>query len=144
MYLLSSVKRDMPRIEGVANNGRKWIYMGDAVNNVRQGYGICWWENGDRYEGEWSNGKTNGVGYYRQQDGAHYRGQFLEHKMDGFGICIYADGDKNEGQWKDGSFLNECAVPEAILEGVKVAAERARITCALQGGAPVGGASLPM
>ena len=44
------------------NNGR---YEGDLnSSNEPNGYGICDYNNGDRYQGEWSNGKWSGFGKY--------------------------------------------------------------------------------
>ena len=33
------------------------IYIGEKVNNLREGYGILLYSDGDRYEGEWKNDK---------------------------------------------------------------------------------------
>eukprot|EP00047_Mylnosiga_fluctuans_P004217 m.233314 g.233314 ORF g.233314 m.233314 type:complete len:144 (-) comp12492_c0_seq1:253-684(-) len=121
----------MPRREGVAANGRKWIYGGDVDDNNRHGFGICWWENGDRFEGQWLADRTGGFGVYYQSDGAHYKGQFKDHKMDGLGVCMFPDGDKNEGEWRDGVFFREAPIPPQIIASALTAAEHAKFKFAL-------------
>ncbi len=34
------------------------------MNGSREGRGICYYEDGRRYEGEWKNDKKNGKGTY--------------------------------------------------------------------------------
>ena len=40
-------------------------YIGDKKeNNIKEGKGIYYWNDGDRYEGEWKNDKKDGLGIY--------------------------------------------------------------------------------
>ena len=114
------------RTHGVSSTGVRWYYGGDCVGNIRHGFGVCFWENGDRYEGSWADDKTDGCGVYVQGDGARYDGQFFQHKMHGFGICTYADGDRCEGQWRAGEFYQPCAVPAEIIDFARHSANQAR------------------
>lgn len=114
------------RTHGVSSTGVRWYYGGDCVGNIRHGFGVCFWENGDRYEGSWADDKTDGCGVYVQGDGARYDGQFFQHKMHGFGICTYADGDRCEGQWRAGEFSQPCAVPAEIIDFARHSANQAR------------------
>lgn len=41
-----------------------------------------------------------GVSYYAS--GNKYAGDWIDGKISGHGILTYADGDKYEGDWKDG------------------------------------------
>ena len=43
-------------------NGEKWRYVGQVVNGLREGKGICYWEDGDRYEGDYKNDNKEGKG----------------------------------------------------------------------------------
>ena len=43
------------------SNGK---YIGEVVNGIKEGKGIIYWNNGDRYEGEWRNDRMDGKGIY--------------------------------------------------------------------------------
>ena len=44
------------------NNGDR--YEGDWKNNVYEGKGIYFWKDGRKYEGNWKNDKKEGVGIF--------------------------------------------------------------------------------
>ena len=48
-----------------------------------------YWNDGDRYEGEWRNGKKEGKGIYYYNNGDRYEGEFKNNKRDGAGIYYY-------------------------------------------------------
>ena len=48
-----------------------------------------YWNDGDRYEGEWRNGKYEGKGIYYWNDGDRYEGEFRNGKAEGKGIYYY-------------------------------------------------------
>jgi len=64
-------------------------------------YGIARYPNGDRYEGEWRDGKTNGRGIYYVANGNRYEGEFRDGKYNGRGIYYWTDGDRYEGEYRD-------------------------------------------
>ena len=39
-------------------------YIGQLKEGKREGSGIIYWSNGDKYEGEWKNDKNDGMGIY--------------------------------------------------------------------------------
>ena len=44
-------------------NEKKFVYLkGEFQNDVREGSGVYYYANGDRYSGEWKNQKRNGNG----------------------------------------------------------------------------------
>ena len=53
-------------------------YYGEVEGGEENGFGIFYWNSGNRYEGDWLNGQ-----------------------MHGFGTMYYANGDKYEGYWKE-------------------------------------------
>lgn len=74
------------------------------------------YENGDKYEGEWNNGKEDGHGmivftnsykpngkgimYFSKEN--KYEGEFKDGRPNGKGIMYYSNGDNYEGEWKYG------------------------------------------
>lgn len=66
--------------------------------------------NGDRYEGEFKDGKFNGWGTYlhlanNQYRGDKYIGQFWDGSRQGNGRYISANGQTLEGIWNSGTFV---------------------------------------
>ena len=45
------------------------LYRGEVTNGMRQGIGICVYENGRVYEGSWDVDKRHGKGYERFSNG---------------------------------------------------------------------------
>ena len=56
---------------------------------------------GEKYIGEFSNGKFHGYGTFAHA-GRKYVGQYKNHKKHGQGTYKYANGDKYVGSWKKG------------------------------------------
>ena len=61
-------------------------YIGQVLNGIPEGKGIMYWNNGDRYEGEWKNNNKNGKGIYYWKDGDIYEGDFKNGLSEGKGI----------------------------------------------------------
>ena len=53
------------------------------------------------YTGEWLNGKRDGYGRLKWNDGSIYCGYFMNDKACGFGKLVHADGDIYLGYWED-------------------------------------------
>jgi len=51
-------------------NGEK--YVGDWKNGKYHGHGTYSWSNGNKYVGEWKGGNLNGQGTYTFPDGRKY------------------------------------------------------------------------
>ena len=89
-------------------NGNK--YVGEYKNGKRHGNGTfiygpkSEWA-GDKYVGEFKDGKRYGQGTYTWANGEKDVGEFKNGVLDGFAIRYFADGtiDK-EGIWKDDEF----------------------------------------
>ncbi len=67
--------------------------------NCIDGYGVMRYANGDRYEGDFKNGKQSGDGTYYWVNGDKYEGMFLENEPWSWGIKTWANGVKHEGEW---------------------------------------------
>lgn len=77
--------------------GSTGCISGDCANGV----GTYVWENGDRYEGGWSNSLCHGDGtYYYQSDGSKYSGQWANHNRVGQGTLWFGNGDVYVGEFK--------------------------------------------
>lgn len=61
--------------------------------------------NGNKYEGEYLNGKAHGYGVYSYVLGDRYVGQWVEGLQEGLGIEYSKDGStKRSGAWRKGGF----------------------------------------
>jgi hypothetical protein len=95
----STFQSEMPSCVG--NDARRWTNCQGVIN----------FTNGDRYEGEFRDGKWNGWGTYyhlanNQFRGDKYTGQFLNGSRQGSGRYTAANsGETLEGIWSAGTFL---------------------------------------
>ena len=59
-----------------------------------KGKGTMKYDNGNKYKGEWENGKKHGGGTYRYAKGNVYEGEFANSKKHGTGTMKEASGDE--------------------------------------------------
>ncbi len=75
---------------------------GDCAN----GQGTFTYASGDKYVGEWKDGKTHGQGTQTYANGDKYVGELKDNKKHGQGTFTWASGefagDKYVGEYKDG------------------------------------------
>lgn len=64
-----------------------------------------YWTSGDRYEGDFVEGKFNGEGIYYWADGDRYEGEFSDGDFHGYGIKYHADGSRQAGRWEHDNFV---------------------------------------
>jgi hypothetical protein len=84
-----------------------WAHSADSsciAGNCNNGMGTFVWSNGDRYVGEFKDGKRTGRGTYTWPDGNIYVGEFKDGFFNGQGTLTYADGSRYVGEFKDGKF----------------------------------------
>ena len=67
------------------------------------------YSNGNKYVGEFKDGKYNGQGTFTHLDGTKYVGEWKDGKQNGQGIITSPNGQKYIGQWKDGEFNGQGA-----------------------------------
>jgi len=97
-----SKKFDINNINNHQKLKRKnWRYVGQVINGLREGKGICYWENEDRYEGDYKNDNKEGKGIYYWNDGDIYEGDWRNDKPNGKGIYYHKNGDRYEGDWRN-------------------------------------------
>ena len=64
-------------------------------------FGTFTWDDGDKYVGEYKDGKKNGQGTYTYAEYGKYIGEWKDNQWNGQGTYTYANGDKYVGEWKD-------------------------------------------
>ena len=79
--------------KGIAylSNGNK--YDGEWKNNMKDGKGIFYYKNGNRYEGDWKNNRKEGKGTFYFQNGNRYEGDIKNDLREGKGIGYYFNLD---------------------------------------------------
>ena len=75
-------------------------YVGDYRNGKAHGWGDHTWPNGDRYVGEYRDDKRNGQGVYTFSSGNRYEGEFCHSSRHGHGVFTMANGDRYEGEFR--------------------------------------------
>ena len=70
---------------------------GDCDN----GYGTYIYDDGNKYVGEWKDGKRNGQGTYTSARGNKYVGEWKDDKKHGLATNTFANGNKYVGEFKD-------------------------------------------
>ena len=94
---------------------KNFIYFGEYIENsvknknnetndnklIAHGRGILIYKNGDKYFGNFENGKKSKLGIYYFKSGAKYKGYWVNNKLNGYGIYYYTNGNIYEGYFKD-------------------------------------------
>ena len=91
----------------LSSNAYAECIEGDCNN----GYGIYTSADGDKYIGEWKDGKENGQGTYTWVsentwfNGNKYVGEFKDDKRNGLGTYTFANGTVDKGIWKNNQLI---------------------------------------
>ena len=65
------------------------------------GRGVKTYANGDKYDGEWKDGKKHGRGVFTWPSGSKYDGEYKDDYFNGRGVFTWPNGVKYDGEWKD-------------------------------------------
>ena len=76
-------------------------YTGERIDGKKQGIGTYKWNDGAVYEGEFDNDQINGSGALTIPEKGTYNGTFVNGKRSGQGIYTFTNGDKYEGNWEN-------------------------------------------
>ena len=103
-------------VNGMPANGRGIMvfdggdrYIGDFRNGRRNGCGTFVFANGRIYTGQFKNDQFAGLGEWKFENGDRYVGEFADNKCSGQGTFIQADGSFKSGTWQDGNLINDTA-----------------------------------
>ena len=77
-------------------------YVGEFKDGKQHGQGTFTYADGDKYIGEFKDDYLHGQGTYTWANGNKYVGEFKDGKQHGQGTFTWADGDKYVGEYKDG------------------------------------------
>lgn len=72
--------------------------------DCKAGKGKLEYSNGDKYEGNFKEGKFDGKGKYTFNGGDSYEGDFVQDKFSGKGKYTFSNGDVYEGDFKNDLF----------------------------------------
>ena len=75
---------------------------GDNVSSWTNCKGTYTWSSGDKYVGEYKNGKRHGQGTYTWPSGVKYLGEWKRAKPHGQGTKTWPDGTKYVGEFRNG------------------------------------------
>lgn len=77
-------------------------YVGEWQDGKYHGQGTFTRAYGAKWEGEWKEGKLNGQGTFTGREGEQYIGGFKDGEEHGNGTQISLNGKRYDGQWKEG------------------------------------------
>jgi hypothetical protein len=86
--------------EGIYKSGDR--YIGEWRNGKIHGFGTYYWKNDDKYVGESRYGEFNGYGTFYSKGRKVYEGEFKNNKYHGKGVWYFEDGSKYDGDFIDG------------------------------------------
>ena len=87
------------------SNGDK--YVGDYKNGKRSGKGVYYSFKGHKYEGEYENNKPNGQGIQTFANGERHEGLYKDGKLNGIGKRFYVSGSIYEGEFVEGKISGQ-------------------------------------
>ncbi|MGD1952392.1 MAG: pentapeptide repeat-containing protein [Leptolyngbyaceae cyanobacterium] len=85
-------------------NGNR--YDGQYRDGKRNGCGTFTFNNGRRYVGEFQNDLFSGRGMWLLENGDRYIGDFEFNKCNGEGVYVFADGTSQSGIWQQGRLVD--------------------------------------
>ena len=74
----------------------------ENLNNIIIVQPVYVYKNGNRYKGDWKNGKREGKGIAYLNPGLIFKGFFRNDKTEGIGKVYYNEGDVMEAELKNG------------------------------------------
>jgi hypothetical protein len=95
----------------------KYKYVGQTLNDKKQGFGICYYQNGDKYIGNFQEDRKQGWGkYFVKATGKQFYGEFVNNQIDGFVEYTNKQGLTHHGYMKNHKFVNKEAMRISFKE----------------------------
>ena len=88
--------------EGTATDAKGDKYVGEWKDGKRHGQGTDTYAGGGKYVGEYKDGNRHGQGTYAQGNGEKYVGELKDGKPHGQGTVTFVDGRVQQGIWENG------------------------------------------
>lgn len=91
--------------QSILTNETIRIYGNCISGNCLNGHGTYLWQTGDKYIGNWKDGKKNGSGTLIFPDGSEYQkyvGEWKDNDFGGQGTLTYSNGKIFTGKWING------------------------------------------
>lgn len=80
-------------------------YIGEFKDGKRHGRGVYHYVNGSIYQGQFDQDRRHGYGTYRWTNGDSFIGEYREDLRHGEGTYYFADGRIEEGVWDNGQMI---------------------------------------
>ena len=104
IVLLSQKKINIPTENSEKTEYENGTFYGKVKEGKKEGQGIYKFNNGETYIGEFKNDLREGIGIYYYKDGSSYNGNWKKDKKHGYGIYSYPDNEAYVGEWKYGKY----------------------------------------
>ena len=104
IVLLSQKKINIPTENSEKTEYENGTFYGKVKEGKKEGQGIYKFNNGETYVGEFKNDLREGIGIYYYKDGSSYNGNWKKDKKHGYGIYSYPDNEAYVGEWKYGKY----------------------------------------
>ena len=98
-------------------------YYGNYINNLKEGFGIFYWNDGYKFEGYWKEGKQNGYGFIggnNKNKYGYWNNGKLENKINDDETIDYIEkkinAKKNEKEYQN-FLLNIAKYEKQIIDG---------------------------
>jgi hypothetical protein len=106
----SSDKRSSLGVESYGDNANNSVgslrHEGEYADGKRNGLGVYLWRNGNSHAGGFRDNLRDGPGVLRFADGLRYEGEFGSGKFNGLGVYWNADGTVHSaGRWQDAKLV---------------------------------------
>ena len=104
IVLLTQKKINIPTEKSEKTEYENGIFYGKVEDGKKEGLGIFKFNDGATYVGEYKNDLREGIGIYYYKDGSSYNGNWEKDKKHGYGIYSYPDNEAYVGEWKYGNY----------------------------------------
>ncbi|KAM9969642.1 hypothetical protein ACTFIR_001478 [Dictyostelium discoideum] len=78
----NKINKEVVKIENKSEKGDDFLYVGEFINNEKNGKGIIYYEDGTLIEGNWKDGELNGKGIFKTGE-LIISGEFIDGELSG-------------------------------------------------------------